>query len=319
MTGIEVPTDVADNVIDLFGDRGDAWLENLPTVVSKLCRSWKLRVESAAMTGGTHSFVVEVKRADESAAVLKVPVVDDENAAEATALFHYGGDGAARLYEFDPSTGAMLIELAEPGQPLVRQDVDGPHLEGLPENEDRLRFACARFRRLWRIPSAAPSQLPSLPLVTQMLRNWAASFPGRAGRLGGRVPAGLTERFAELCRAYARPTGPQGIANRDTHLGNIVSAQRMPWLLIDPKPFYGERAFDAGFLTAIVAESLPEPAALRVTTDRIAVDLGVAPFKVRGWGFLRLMENAVVAVESDDPIAERLIEASQLLSKLGNT
>ena len=31
----------------------------------------------------------------------------------------------------------------------------------------------------------------------------------------------------------------------DLHAGNVLRAQRQPWLVIDPKPFVGDRAYDA--------------------------------------------------------------------------
>jgi streptomycin 6-kinase len=31
----------------------------------------------------------------------------------------------------------------------------------------------------------------------------------------------------------------------DLHAGNVLQAQRRPWLVIDPKPFVGDRAYDA--------------------------------------------------------------------------
>ena len=31
----------------------------------------------------------------------------------------------------------------------------------------------------------------------------------------------------------------------DLHAGNVLRAQRKPWLVIDPKPFVGDRAYDA--------------------------------------------------------------------------
>ena len=31
----------------------------------------------------------------------------------------------------------------------------------------------------------------------------------------------------------------------DLHAGNVLQAERQPWLVIDPKPFVGDPAFDA--------------------------------------------------------------------------
>ena len=40
----------------------------------------------------------------------------------------------------------------------------------------------------------------------------------------------------------SRATGPPMLVNRDAHFGNVLSARREPWLLIDPKPLAGDPA-----------------------------------------------------------------------------
>jgi streptomycin 6-kinase len=47
--------------------------------------------------------------------------------------------------------------------------------------------------------------------------------------------------FAELARS-----GPADVLlATDLHAGNVLRARRGPWLVIDPKPFAGDRAYDA--------------------------------------------------------------------------
>ena len=38
---------------------------------------------------------------------------------------------------------------------------------------------------------------------------------------------------------------PHRAARTDLHAGNVVRAEREPWLVIDPKPFVGDPAYDA--------------------------------------------------------------------------
>lgn len=181
---------------------------SLPGVVLRRCETWDLAVTGAAFTGGTHSYVAPVRRGDGTEAVLKVPAVDEENRAEATALFHCDGDGAVRLYEFDPDSGAMLLELADPGAPLVRQGLDGlhgAHQEGLPGNTDRIDLACALYRRLRRCPTAAPPGFPELPSAGRLAASWSVRLPMRAKALGEMViPSDL------VLRLIATPDGGHG-------------------------------------------------------------------------------------------------------------
>ncbi|MGH8877657.1 MAG: aminoglycoside phosphotransferase family protein [Stackebrandtia sp.] len=288
---------MATSISDIFAERGDEWLKALPVLIDERCAAWDLQITGEAFSGGTHSYVAPVRRADGTSAVLKLPVVDAENLAEATALHHYDGEGAIRLYAFDRPSGALLLEYALPGEPLVHQPPEGAALEGRPENADRFAIACALFRRLWR-PAPETPGFPPLPRVTDLVKTWATGLPEAAKTT---LPDHLVARTVELCGELATPDGEEGIVNRDTHLGNIVSAQREPWLLIDPKPLLGERAFDAGFFTFKQVQYRPEAGFAREMVARTADGLGVSPERVRAWAFLRAVGIASAADEGDDP------------------
>ncbi|MFI5779385.1 aminoglycoside phosphotransferase family protein [Nocardia sp. NPDC051570] len=297
---ITLPPQVARTIRTYFPARGAQWIADLPALTEKLCGSWDLELIGDAFGGGTHSFVAPVRRADSSTAVLKVPVVDDDNRGEATALHSYRGDGAVRLYDYDPASGAMLLEWARPGMPLLGQP-GFPSLEGRPDNIWRIERACRLYRRLRRRPGDIPDGFPTLPSATALTANWAARFGDPEPALAQVVPAELLERAAALCATLATPDGPLLIVNRDTHLGNIVAAEREPWLLIDPIPFLGEAAFDAGYLVLIQVQSDPTPEHAAAVVARTAAALDVDPRRAHTWAFLRAMEEISWSVDDDDP------------------
>ncbi|MBV8515239.1 MAG: hypothetical protein JO260_08055, partial [Acidobacteria bacterium] len=71
----------------------------------------------------------------------------------------------------------------------------------------------------------------------------------------------------------------------DLHAGNVLRAQREPWLVIDPKPFFGDPAYDATqhlFNCPGRLESNP-----RDTIHRLADLLELAPDRIRLWLFVR--------------------------------
>jgi streptomycin 6-kinase len=55
-------------------------------------------------------------------------------------------------------------------------------------------------------------------------------------------------RRDEAISIVCRLAREEVIVNWDLHLQNVLSAEREPWLLIDPKPLVGDPAFDAGHL-----------------------------------------------------------------------
>jgi streptomycin 6-kinase len=71
----------------------------------------------------------------------------------------------------------------------------------------------------------------------------------------------------------------------DLHAGNVLRAQREPWLVIDPKPFVGDPAYDAAqHLFNCAARLRSEP---KGTIRRFADLLDVDHERVRLWTFAR--------------------------------
>ncbi|MFJ2663994.1 aminoglycoside phosphotransferase family protein [Nocardia fluminea] len=296
---VVLPGEVEETVRAVFGQAGARWIDELPGVVAALAERWGLTGFSAPFRGGTHAYVAAVQRADRSRVVLKVPMVDEENVAEATALHVYAGDGAVRLLDFDPGSGALLLEWARPGTELLHQP-GFPSLEGRPENAEKVAFACGLYRRLRRPVGVVPAVFPSFPFATEVV-------DGLRGRLDAANPE-LAELLSDRLRAdldywcgvLAEPDGPLLIVNRDTHLGNIVAAEREPWLLIDPKPCLGEAAFDAGFLLMIQAQSNPTREHANAVVAATAAALAVDPARARGWALVRAVEEMVWAIDDED-------------------
>lgn len=297
---ISLPQDVADNIGQIFRERGNRWLAELPGVVEARCAAWGLEVIGDGFRGGTHSYVAPVRRDDGSVAVLKVPVVDEENVGEPTGLFCYRGEGAVWLYEFDPGSGAMLLEWARPGTDLVYQP-GFPSLEGRAENIEKVELACDIYRRLRREPVSVPAGFPALPKAADTVAEWTRLFVEPEPAVVQVIPEILLDRAVEWCEKLAVPDGPLLIVNRDTHLGNIVAAEREPWLVIDPKAYLGEAAFDAGFLVMIQVQSAPEPEHAARVIERTAAALDVTADRAHGWAFMRAMEEIVWSADDEEP------------------
>jgi len=272
---MEVPDDLRRTVIAWFGDDGRRWCNAAPAVTERLIETWELR-PGAVLQGATHAFVLACMRTDGSPAVLKLPFVDDENRAEADALRLYGGDGAVRLLDHDPACGALLLERLVPGTPLL----------DLPDRLQALDIACGLLRRLRRPPPKAHR----FPLLRDLAAAWARDFATI-----GREPFGQAAARARELGAWS---GEEVVVNRDAHLGNMLSAGREPWLLIDPKPVVGDPAFDGAFL---LLRNLDAP--MLDPVERIARSLAVDADHLRGWALLRAVDNIRWATDIGDAAA----------------
>ncbi|MFD8098146.1 aminoglycoside phosphotransferase family protein [Nocardia fluminea] len=296
---VVLPPSVEETVRAVFGVAGARWVDGLPEVVAGLAARWGLTEFSAPFSGGTHAYVAAARRVGGAWVVLKVPMVDEENIAEATALHSYAGDGAVRLLDFDRASGALLLEWARPGTELLTQP-GFPSLEGRPENADKVAFACALYRRLRRPPTAVPAGFPDLPVATDLVTGLRARLTDPEPALAEHLSPLLREQAAHACAELSEPAGELLIVNRDTHLGNIVAAEREPWLLIDPKPCLGEAAFDAGFLIMIQVQTTPTPEHARAVVVTTARHLDVPIHRAGAWAFLRAIEEIVWSVEDGD-------------------
>ena len=203
-------------------------------------------------------------RADGTPAVLKVAHLHPENLLEAAALEHYAGAGAARLYESDPERGVILLERLEPGTPLIAVD------------EREAYAAVARlYPKLWR-PLAGGH--PFATLADEAGR-WAVEFDA--------IPGEVAHECARLCRELGPTQGEQVLVDQDLHGENILSAEREPWLAIDPKPLAGEREFGTVAMIRDRRRELAREPHLRRRIlgrlDLLAGELGLDRERMRGW------------------------------------
>ena len=87
----------------------------------------------------------------------------------------------------------------------------------------------------------------------------------------------------------------------DLHAGNVLRSQRQPWLVIDPKPFVGDPAYDATqHLFNCDTRLRSDP---RGTICRFADLLGVDRERVRLWMFARAAAEPRDDWSQDDPMA----------------
>jgi len=97
--------------------------------------------------------------------------------------------------------------------------------------------------------------------------------------------AGLVLEGLRLFRELPRTAPSAMLLATDLHAGNVLRAEREPWLVIDPKPFIGDPAYDATqHLFNCGARLRADPDG---TISRFADLLGVDRERVRLWTFAR--------------------------------
>jgi streptomycin 6-kinase len=232
----------------------DEWKERAPRLVEECAEQWSLRLGEPYEYAYV-SLAVRADLPDGTPAVLKVGWPHPESEHEAEALAHYDGRGAVRLLAHDSARNAMLLERCEPGTPLLELD-----------EEESLRVAAGVLRRLWRPPARGHP----FELLADVAARWASELSG--------LDPGLV-------RELVSSQGELVVCHQDFHGGNILRAQREPWLAIDPKPLVGEREFDTA---ALIRDRWPIANAkvLQRRLDLLSAQLGLDRERMRLWGIV---------------------------------
>jgi len=205
---------------------------------------------------------------------------------EADGLRAWGGQGTVLLHDscrVGRST-ALLMERCDPGTPLSANR---------PEAEQDVIVA-GLLSRLWEVGTSGP---PFRPLHT-MCQEWVAEFQQGLEVLpkaASGVDPGLVRAGMDLFLALASHGGREVLLCTDLHAGNVLSAGREPWLVIDPKPFVGDPCYDVLQHLLNCSERLAHDP--RTLTRRMADLLDLDADRVRQWLFARCVIEGL-----DDPM-----------------
>ena len=91
----------------------------------------------------------------------------------------------------------------------------------------------------------------------------------------------------------------------DLHAGNVLRAQREPWLVIDPKPFVGDPAYDATQHLLNCRDRLGDDP--QGTIGRFSDLLDIDRDRVRQWTFARLATQTDVDKKELQALARLLV------------
>ncbi|HEY6068918.1 MAG TPA: aminoglycoside phosphotransferase family protein [Gaiellaceae bacterium] len=242
----------------------EAWLERVPDLRQECVDLWGLRLGRPYELGAA-GYAVRVDLPAGTPAVLKLIYPHREAAHEAEALRVWDGDGAVRLLAYDEDRWAMLLERCEPGALLARI-----------APEAALDVLIGLLPRLWK-----PAGDPFHTLADEAAW-WIDSLPGDWEGAGHAVDRFLVDAAVGLLRELSASQGEQVLLHQDLHGDNVLSAEREPWLVIDPKPLIGERELTlAPIVRDYVLGHSKKDVLYRL--DRLSSELGLDRERARGW------------------------------------
>jgi streptomycin 6-kinase len=211
-----------------------------------------------------------------------------ELAAQVEALRAFGEARAVRVIDVRRDERTALLERVEPGATLA----------STASEDEAMQVVAQLFARRW----------PGIP--ADAVATAIGEFASALDR-GGLARPGVL--FAELLADSSPPV----LLHGDLHYDNILTSDRAGHLLIDPKGFTGDPAFDIGYLV-----SRPMPAArdrlpLSQAIDRRLAFLpgatGLDAKRVTAFAYVAAALSVAWAREDRDPAADRFVESMRVL------
>ena len=263
------------HVVRYWQDEGQWWLDQLPARIEAICERWHLVVQ-APLHGASTAYVALVACDDGSAAVLKIgyPTVT----GEAEALRAFGTDLAIGVLAHEDTT--LLLELCSPGEPL----------RNAASYEETVNITLAMMQSVWQCPP--PPNIGSLVDECDRLRLLGQSV------LHARKDLHTDDFFdgLEYLRDLPRSATRSVLLHGDLHPGNILSSTRRPWLVTDPRPHFGDSAYEP---MQLIIELAPkdggrlELSELVSRIDTAAARLELSPLRIAQWGVARRTDWAL--------------------------
>ena len=247
-----------------------AYLGRIPRLADELTDEWRLSYDGRPAYGRS-GLVLPVRTDAGRPGMLKIGYIHADGAGEPVALQLWGGRGAVELWAADPRRGALLLERLGTAD-LTSIDV----VE-----------ACGVVGELYGLIHRPPT--PRLADLRTLLTRWlddVRTLPRDA------VPSRFVEQaMAAAPRLLAEE--PSAVIHGDLHYENVLRGERRPWLVIDPKGFAGDPAYElAPMLWNRWSELGDEPGAgVRERFYALVDASGLDERRCRDWVVLRAVVN----------------------------
>ncbi|MGW0842104.1 aminoglycoside phosphotransferase family protein [Streptomyces sp. NPDC002787] len=290
---ISVPEELAATLEMFYEEKGLAFAAALPALAADFLDRWDLRLDGRPMHGMCALVLPVVRTTDDTPAVLKLQILDDESEGEPVALRTWDGDGAVRLLDHDPGTGTMLLERLDPARMLSHE----------PDTRKAVQVIADLLAHLTATPA---------PPTVRRLADIAANMLDRTPPVLTRIPDPADRRLIADCAAALREVIAEPgdrLLHWDLHFDNVLGADRAPWLAIDPKPLAGDPAFELW----PALNNRFDPTEVRWRFDAMTNTLGLNRERARAWTLARLLQNAIWEIEENRPLDPDDLELARRL------
>jgi streptomycin 6-kinase len=275
-----------ENVKNVFGDKGTAWLQALPTIIDKLAAHWELS-HIAPVDNMTFNYVAKAFSSSNQPVVLKISCDAKSIREEEQALLYFDSHASVRLIAYSEKFNAMLLQQAVPGVTLK---------SFYPE---QVEFVMDCYVKTMQ--ELHGKTLPDQHAYRH-IRDWLKAIDALTP---DQLPPDLLSKAIDLRDSLLATSGKSVFLHGDLHHDNIIN-NGSEWLAIDAKGIVGESEFEIAAFDFMHASELENKSAIKkIFTERvtaIAKKSNLNPQRIKDWVFVRLIMAAAWSIEDNcDP------------------
>lgn len=258
------------NIRDLYGDEGEAWINDLLSHLTQLSAKWNFRFLKV-MPNLTYNFVglVEVIATGERAIIKMGP--RHKNIGTEVQWLQCFNKGVPRIYWHDDEHHAFLMECLEPGNSLKT-------LVKVGQDDSATRLLCHTIRDL-QSHQQNKSDFPHL-----------SELAGSLSLLKNHLDDGILSKAESLFHELTTGRVKDVVLHGDLHHDNVLSSGAM-WKVIDPHGYVGDPAFEAGAMIYNPCDYFPKERSLSQIVERrlkiIVEELPFDPKRIKAWSYCR--------------------------------
>ena len=248
------------------------------------------------MIQGTDALVLPVRTSEGAPAVLKIGFPEVESEHEHLVLRRWAGHGAVRLLRADPRQRCRLLERLRPHRLDTVSDLDACEL-------------VAALQRRLHVPA-----LPQLRSLSSCVEQWSEEF--QALPRSAPLPRRLVEQAVSLSHDLtAEPAGADVVLHGNLHYGNVLGADREPWLAIAPRPLNGDPHYELAPMLWHRWDHLGSRIrdGVRNRLYTLVEAAGLDEDRARDWVIVRVVHEAIRALGADASTLTRYVTLAKAI------
>lgn len=274
------------NIISIYGEKGKAWLDEVPELVTAISSRLDLR-DLKEVHNLTYNYVLSGFQGD-NPIILKLGLDNAGLKQEAFALKCLAGCCAVKVLAEDDlpdealakAGGMLLLERAVPGASLKSYF---PNME-----QESIEIVCGVMKKLHQANIPTTHNFPHIKdLLMALDKDWP-------------IPDGYLQKARELRDQLLKTAAPDILLHGDLHHDNILQNGNN-WVAIDPKGVIAEPAYEvAAFIRNPIPELLTHDNAPNIIHNRITRLAGLLELpsqRILDWSFVQAVLSWMWAIE----------------------